>query len=158
MNDIVKDDYNKGIEKLPYIFKDPHKLDKKINPKNLQFGSKIDKYSSNREIYYSVEEIISPELVKLNNDLVVRLIGIKEKKSNSGQAIKFLIEKTKGQKVFMKFDHQKYDDQNNLLCYLYLRNKTFINAHIIKEGLVDVDIVSDFKYRGKFLKLGSQNV
>ncbi|MBF0317937.1 MAG: thermonuclease family protein [Nitrospirae bacterium] len=157
LNNIIKNEYNKEIEKLPYIFKDPHKLDKKINPKSLQFGSKIDNHSSNREMYYSVEEVISPELLKLNNDLVVRLIGVKEKKSNSAQAIKFLIEKTKGQKVFIKFDHQKYDNRNNLLCYLYLKNKTFINAHIIKEGLVDVDIVSDCKYRDKFLKLGSQN-
>jgi len=155
--DSVKTDLNKEIEKLPYIFKDPHKLDKKIDPKKLQFGSKIDKNSGDREVYYSVEEIISPELVKLNNDLVVRLIGVKEKKVANGQAIKFLLEKTKGQKVFMKFDTQKYDDRNNLLCYLYLRNKTFINAHMIKEGLVDVDASFNFKYRDKFLKLGARN-
>jgi len=68
-------------------------------------------------------------------------------------AIKFLLEKTKGQKVFMKFDNQKYDERNNLLCYLYLKNKTFINAHIIKEGLVDVDGLTDYKYKDKFLNL-----
>ena len=61
--------------------------------------------------------------MKLNNDLVVRLIGVKEKKAANGEAIRFLLEKTKGQKVFMKFDNRKYDDGNNLLCYLYLRTK-----------------------------------
>ena len=151
--DIVKTDLNKEIEKLSYIFKDPHKLDKKIDPKKLQFGSKIDKDSGDREVYYSVKEVISPELVRLNNDLVVRLIGVKEKEAANGQAIRYLIEKTKGQKVFMKFDNQKYDDRNNLLCYLYLSNKTFINAHIIKEGLADVDGLTDFKYKNKFLNL-----
>jgi site-specific DNA-methyltransferase (adenine-specific) len=156
LNDSVKTDLNKEIEELPYIFKDPHKLDKKIDPKKLQFGSKIDKDSGDREVYYSVKEVISPELVKLNNDLVVRLIGVKEKKAANGQAIRFLIEKTKGQKVFMKFDNQKYDEKNNLLCYLYLRNKTFINVHIIKEGLVDIDVSSNYKYRDKFLKIGAQ--
>lgn len=154
--DRVEADLNKEIEKLPYIFKDPHKLDKKIDPKKLQFGSKIDKDSGNREIYYSVKEVISPELVKLDNDLIVRLIGVKEKESANGQAIRFLIEKTKGQKAFMKFDNQKYDEGNNLLCYLYLRNKTFLNAHIIKEGLANVDVSWNFKYRDKFLKLGLQ--
>lgn len=157
LNDSVKADLNKEIEKLPYIFKDPHKLDKKIDPKKLQFGSKIDKDSGDREIYYSVKAVISPELMKLNNDLIVRLIGVKEKKSADEQAISYLIEKTKGQKVFMKFDNHKYDDRNNLLCYLYLENKTFINAHIIKEGLADVDISSDFKYKDKFLRIGVQN-
>lgn len=151
--DSVKADLCKEIENLPYIFKDPHKLDKKIDPKKLQFGSKIDKNSGERELYYSVKEVISPKLVKLNNDLVVRLLGVKEKESDNGQAVKFLVEKTKGQRVFMKFDNQKYDERNNLLCYLYLKNKTFINAHIIKEGLVDVDNLTDFKYKDKFLKL-----
>jgi len=37
-----------------------------------------------------------------------------------------------------------------------LQNKTFINAHIIKEGLVDVDRVNDFKYKIKFLNLQGQ--
>jgi len=57
----------------------------------------------------------------------------------------------------MKFDHQKYDDGNNLICYLYLSNKTFINAHIIKEGLATVDVSSNFKYRDKFQKIEIQN-
>lgn len=152
-NDSIKADLNIEIENLPYIFKDPHKLDKKIDPKKLQFGSIIDKNSGDREVYYSVKEVISPELVKLDNDLVVRLIGVKEKEAANGQAIRFLVGKTKGQQVFMKFDNQKYDEGNNLLCYLYLKNKTFINAHIIKEGLVDVDGLSDFKYKNKFLNL-----
>ena len=157
LNDSVKNDLNNKIEQMPYLFKDPHKLDKKMDLKKLQFGSKIDKDSGDREVYYSVKEVISPTLVKLNNDLVVRLIGVKEKEAANGQAIRFLIEKTKGQKVLIKFDNQKYDEGNNLLCYLYLKNKTFINAHIIKEGLVDVDNLIDFKYKDKFLKLRTQN-
>jgi len=157
LKDSDRTDLNKEIESLPYIFKDPHKLDKKIDPRKLQFGSKIDNNSGEREVYYSVKEVISPELIKLNNDLIVRLLGVKEKKSVNGQAITFLLEKTKGQKVFIKFDNRKFDEHNNLLCYLYLKNKTFINAHIIKEGLVDVDGLTDFKYKEKFLKLGVQS-
>ena len=153
LNDSANTDLNKEIEKLPYIFKDPHKLDKKIDPKKLQFGSKIDKDSGEREVYYSVKEVISPELLKLDNDLAIRLIGVKENGATNGQAIRYLIDKTKGQKVFMKFDNQKYDEGNNLLCYLYLKNKTFINAYIIKEGLADVDSLTDFKYKNKFLNL-----
>jgi len=153
LRDSLKSDLNEEVAKLPYIFDDPHKLERKIDPKKLQFGSKIDKNSGEREEYFSVKEIISSELVKLNNGLVVRLIGIKEKKSENGQAIRFLEEKIKGQKVFMKFDSRKYDDYDHLLCYLYLKNKTFINAHLVKEGLADVDTVTDFKYKDKFVKI-----
>ncbi|MBM4174823.1 MAG: site-specific DNA-methyltransferase [Ignavibacteria bacterium] len=151
-------DFQKEIEKQSYIFNDPHKLDKKIDLKKLQFGSKLDNNGSKREDYYSVNEIISPELLKLNNDLIVRLIGVKEKPEVTGKAKEFLLNKTKGQKVYLKFDEQKYDDYDRLLCYLYLQNKTFINAHLIKEKLVLVDTDLNFKYKNKFLHLlGTDN-
>ncbi|MGI8950332.1 MAG: DNA methyltransferase [Chitinophagaceae bacterium] len=147
-------DFEKEIQNLPYIFRDPHTFDKKVDLKKLQFGSKIDKDSSaQREELFTVKEVISPEKIKLNNDLIVKLIGIKENALINGEATKYLIEKTKGHRVFIRFDNQKYDRDKNLLCYLYLENKTFINAHLIKNGLVLTDCESDFKYKEKFIKL-----
>jgi site-specific DNA-methyltransferase (adenine-specific) len=151
-------DFGREIQRLPYIFKDPHSLDKKNDPKKFQFGSRIDKNSSKkREELFTVKEVISPEKVKLSNDLTIKLIGIKENKLAQDKAIKFLIEKTKGKKVFMKFDCQKYDSENNLLCYLYLENKTFLNAHLLKNGFVHVDTSMDYKYKDKFLNLQRGN-
>lgn len=142
------------IQKQPYIFKDPHALDKKIDVKKLQFGSRIDKDSSTkREELFTVKEIINPEKVQLSNGLVVKLLGVKEDPVINGKATSFLIEKTKGKRVFLKYDNVKYDKENNLLCYLYLENKTFINAHLVKNGLVQVDTSIDFKYKEKFQKL-----
>ena len=157
LKDNIKSDLNEEIERLPYIFKDPHKFDKKIDPKKLQFGSRIDENSGEREEYYAVIEVINPELVKLSNGLLVRLIGVRENKAMNVVAVNFIIEKTKGQKVFLKFDKQKYDNENHLLCYLYLKNKTFLNAHLIKEGFAEVDCSIDFKYKDKFIKLGAQH-
>ncbi len=37
-------------------------------------------------------------------------------------------------------------------CELYLKNKTFLNAHLIKEGLAEVDSSFNFKYKDKFSK------
>ena len=153
LSDEINIDLEKEFENLPYRFIDFQKLDKKIDPKKLPFGSKIDKNNSQREQYYSVKEIISPELVRLSNGLVVRLIGVKAKNSTNGIAKKFLRDKTKGQKVFMKYDTQKYDDDNHLMCYLYLKNKTFLNAHLIKEGLAKPDLTLNFKYKDKFSKM-----
>ncbi len=146
-------DYKKDVENLSYVFKNPHSFDKKIDLKKLQFGSKLDKNGSKREEYFSVKEVISPEVIKLNNDLTVRLIGVKEKTEINGKAKEYLISKTKGQKVFLKYDEQKYDDKNRLLCYLYLQNKTFINAHLIKNKLVEVDLSNEYKYKSKFISL-----
>jgi site-specific DNA-methyltransferase (adenine-specific) len=144
-------DFAKEILTLPYIFKDPVKFDKKIDPKKLRFGSKIDNSDHQRETYYLVKDIISPELLVLNNDLRIKLIGVKEKQGLNGKALQFLKEKLQGEKVFIKFDSTKYDHQGNLLCYLYLRNKTFVNAHLIKNKLVDVDSSIDYKYKTNFL-------
>lgn len=153
----IKTDFEKEIQKLPYIFKDPHTLDKKIDVKKLQFGSKIDKNSSTkREELFTVKEVISPEKIRLSNNLTIKLLGVKEDPKINGKATSFLIEKTKGKRVFLKYDNVKHDSENNLLCYLYLENKTFINAHLIKNGLVQVDSDIDFKYKDKFLKLMQQ--
>lgn len=147
-------DFRNEIEKLPYVFKDPQTLDKKIDLKKLQFGSKIDKDSrTRREEFFSVKQVISPEIIRLSNDLTIKLIGVKENPIVNGKATSFLIEKTKGKRVFLKYDDIKYDKENNLLCYLYLENRTFINAHLIKNGLVQVDLDSEFKYKNKFLNL-----
>ncbi len=157
LKDRIKTDLKKEIQKLPYIFKDPHKFNKKIDPKKLQFGSRIDQNgNSDRQEYFTVKEILSPVLIKLNNNLVIRLLGIKEKKIVNGEAIDFLKEKVNGQKVFLKFDQNKYDENNRLLCYLYLKNKTFINAHLLKRGLAKVDTTTDFKYKNKFLSIGEK--
>ncbi len=154
----IKTDFEKEIQKLPYIFKDPHILDKKIDVKKLQFGSKIDKDSpTSRVELFSVKEIISPEKIRLNNDLIVKLIGIKEDPIINGKATDFLKEKLKGKRVFLKYDIKKHDAENNLLCYLYLENKTFINAHLIKNNLVQVDNSIDFKYKEKFLNLQNES-
>ena len=157
IEDKVTLDFNDEIKKLPYIFKDFHKFDKKTDPKKLQFGSRIDKNSSTkRENYYSVKKIISPELIQLNNNLIVRLIGIKEKKEINGKAIEFLKLKTKGQKIFLKFDEVKHDKQNNLMAYVYLKNKTFLNAHLIKNGLTQVDLTYQYKNKEKFTSYKKQ--
>ncbi len=153
-NDHFSLNVNKELSSLPYRFRDPHQLDKKTDPRMMQFGSKINNSASERETYYSVKEIISPELIKLSNGIIIRLIGVKEKPNVNGKATQFLKTKTKGQRVFLKYDTQKHDEDNHLMCYLYLKNKTFINAHLIKTGLVEPDCSMSFKYKDKFMRLG----
>jgi site-specific DNA-methyltransferase (adenine-specific) len=147
-------DFEEKINKLPYQFIDTHKLDKKIDVKKLQYGSKIDAESNGeREDFFTVKEIISPELIKLNNDLIIRLIGIKQNSAINGQATEFLRERLKGKRVFLRHDEVKYDSNNHLMAYLYLENKTFVHAHLLKAGLVEVDKSMKFRYKEKFLEI-----
>ena len=153
----LKLDPKKETEKLPYVFSDPVKFDKKVDPRKFRFGSKVDNRDSKREEYYRVKEIISPEVLILDNGMKIRLLGVKQIKQKNSEAVTFLREKTRGRKVFLKYDAVKYDDNKNLLCYLYLKNKTFINAHLIKHGLVAVDKSADFSFKSKFEKLSGQD-
>lgn len=144
-------DYKAEIAKLPYIFKDPVKFDKKVDPKKMRFGSKIDGKEGPNGNFYSVRKVETPDRVELDSGLVVRLLGIKPVEARKSEALAYLTKLVKGQKVFLKFDRQKYDQHANLLGYVYLRNKTFVNQHLVKSGLVAVETAMDYKYRQKFL-------
>lgn len=140
-----------GQDTLPYLFHDPLKMNNKVDVKKLQFGSKIDKNSAKREELYSVKDVLSPNLLELSSGLVVKLLGVTPNPSTATAATDYLHNKTKGHKVYMRFDEIKYDSQNQLLCYLYLENRTFLNAHLLKEKLAIPDASMSYKYRNKFL-------
>lgn len=140
-----------SFEQLPYIFQDPHSMDKKMDVKKLQFGSRIDTSEAKREELFSVKKVISPDKIELGNGLIVRLLGVKANPLHQNEAISFLQEKFQKRKVFLKYDSVKYDTENNLLCYVYLDNKTFVNNHLIRTGYVDVDMAFDYTCKKKFL-------
>ncbi len=151
--DLSISNWQPEIEKLPYQFKDPIKFTRKIDPRKLKFGSRVDSSEPTREQFYSVKEVMSPESVILNNGLKIKLIGVRQKEEVFNEALNFLNSKLRNQRVFLRFDNTKYDKKGNLLCYLYLKNKTFINAHLIKNNLADVDTSLDFHYKNKFISL-----
>lgn len=140
-----------SFDQLPYIFRDPHRMDKKVDVKKLQFGSKIDQTEAKRDELFSVKQVISSDKIELSNGLVVRLLGIKPNSLYQGQAINFLQEKFHKRKVFLKYDAVKYDAENNLMCYVYLDNKTFVNNHLVRTGYVDVDTSFEYTCQKKFL-------
>lgn len=153
----LKTNFEKSIEKLTYKFEDFHHIDKQVDPKKLQFGSVIDKGNSPKNDFYRVKKVISPELILLNNDTIVRLLGVKESPNINGEATKFLCDKTNNQQVFLRFDEHKHDKENNLLAYVYLKNKTFLNAHLIKNGLALANTEMEYKNKSKFIKLQKIN-
>lgn len=144
-------DFEKEIGLLPYRFVDVHQTDKKVDIKKLRFGSKIDKcnYEKKQELV-GVKKVISSELIQLSNGTTVRLIGIKQNPIVNEKAIDFLVKKFKGKKVFLKYDEVKYDFDKHLMVYMYLENKTFINAHLLKHKLALVDDSFEYKHKLKF--------
>lgn len=148
--------FKEEIQYLPYIFKDYVTFERKVDPKLLRFGSRIDGKERDKERYYTVKKVISSSELILDTGARIHLIGVKPNGKRNIETIQFLENLTKRQRVFLRFDEAKYDKDNNLLCYLYLKNKTFVNAHLIKHRLVDVDTILDYKMKRKFITLFTQ--
>lgn len=151
--DATRCDIAASIASQPYVFHDPHKLDKKIDVKKLQFGSKIDKNSRAREEYHTIKTVESANRMTLDTGLEIRLIGITPCQGKETDATAIAADMVKGRRVYMRYDDVRYDKQNNLLCYLYLDNRTFVNAHLLAPDLIEVDESIQFKYITKFRKI-----
>ncbi len=151
-------EFDAKIKKLPYIFKDPIKFDKKIDPRKQQYGSRITLKDNNcnSKKLYSVKEILSTNLISLDNGNKIQLLGIMPLKGKQNKAIDFLIKKTKGQKVYLTFDKTINNGNGAMLAYLYLKNKTFLNLHLLKNKLAAVDEHLTYRYKSRFLKVFRQ--
>ena len=148
-------DFDTEIAKLPYVFKDPVAFERKIDPKLLRFGSRIDGKETSQDRYYTVKKVLSSSELVLDTGARINLIGVKSNGKGSADAVRFVENLTEGQKVFLRFDQGIHGEDNGLWCYLYLKNKTFVNAHLIKSGLVDVDRASDYRMKSRFVTLMS---
>jgi len=59
-----------------------------------------------------------------------------------------------GKPVSLEFDVQKYDRYNRLLAYAYLKDGTFVNAEIVKQGYANLlSIPPNVKYAQFFQEL-----
>jgi DNA modification methylase len=134
---------------LPYLFKDPLMLDKKADPRKLRFGSVIRAADvlELAERSCRVTEILSGNRVKLDDGQIVRLLGVAPLSGHERDAEAFLQDRVKGKEITLKFDLVRCDEADNVLAYLYLKNKTFVNAHLVKQGLATVDRTYQFTNR-----------
>ncbi len=143
-------DVSQAFQRLPYVFRDPVRLDRKVDPHRLTFGSKINTRTPSREEYQSIRNILSPQMIELASGLRIRLLGVRPNPDRQSEALEYLGRILSGQKVFLRFDQIKHDNENTLLCYLYLSNRLFINGRLIQEGYADIDDEYPFSKRTLF--------
>ncbi len=124
---------------LSHRFIDPILIDKKTDPRKLLFGSKITGRETDGRIGHRVIRIISPCEIELEGGQTVRLLGVLPLATRKSDAMRYLNSILKGHRVSLKFDKNKYDERGYLLAYVYLTNKTFVNGHLLKNGLAKLD-------------------
>jgi len=142
---------SRNRERLPYLFSDPVQMERKADPKQLTFGSRIShKQKEHAEDILKVSDVVTPVKLMINGNMPVRLLGVRCNPQKVEAAVQFLRHIALNQRVALKFDAVTYDENDTLLAYVYLSNKTFLNAHLIKQGFATVDNSIHFKYHDRF--------
>ena len=70
------------------------------------------------------------------------------------QSYEFTKKLVEGKRVSLEFDVEKRDRYDRLLAYVYLKDGTFVNAEIVKQGYASLmTIPPNVRYAGLFAKL-----
>lgn len=146
-------DLGSRLQQLPYRFVDPVPMDKRADPRDSSYGSRIDGDGGGerRESLHQVKQVLAPDRVQLEDGKAVRLLGVRSIAQRRRQAEEHLRELTGGKKVYLRFDDACPQRDDDALVYLYLRNRTPINRHLIRSGLVEVDTTRDYRFKKAFL-------
>jgi DNA modification methylase len=136
---------NKKIEELPEIDYNPAIRDaaarqevpgRRVNPADL----------------HKVTGIIDATSIELATGLKVRFLGVRIDKPAA--TLDYLRSRVLGKNVLVK-DNQIMEN-GRISAYVYLKNKIFINAYLIKVGLGSPDLSVNHRLRDKFTKLKMQ--
>lgn len=123
-----------------------------------------------------VERVVDGDTLKLSTGERVRLIGIdtpemhdsqkltrdsqrsgtdvKAIKALGRQAYQFTKNLVEGKRISLEFDVEKYDKYKRLLAYVHLKDGTFVNAEIVKQGYASLmTFPPNVKYADLFVKL-----
>lgn len=127
-------------------------VERQVDPKQFRFGSILEKDDAQkpRQRGSKVSHILQPDRLRLEDGGEIQLLGIKPLAQKNEQAISYLCEMVLNKNVFLKFDENKIAEDGALQAYVYLENKTFINAKLIKHGLVEVDADAQHRLAERF--------
>ena len=137
---IIKREFKIDVEELDYIarIKD---AEPKIDPKKFNF--------KNGRLY-RVVDIVDEQTILLNTGLKVKFLGVRVTKNQ--EALRYLKDYILKKEVFLRFDNGSVLDENTVEAYVYLKNKIFVNAYLIKSGIARADRTREYKYKTKFIE------
>ena len=141
------------LDHLPYLFRDPVPMERKVDPRQRAYGSRIDGHGNGqrREDLRRVHQVLAPDAVELDTGEKVRLLGVRSIATRRRQAEARLRELAAGKRVYLRHDEACAEADGGPLVYLYLRNRTPVNRHLIRSGLVEVDTDRDYHFKQAFL-------
>ncbi|MCL4503430.1 MAG: site-specific DNA-methyltransferase [Deltaproteobacteria bacterium] len=102
-----------------------------------------------REALNRVVQIIGADRIKLDNGQTIGFLGVKINRKE--ETINYLTEHLLGKQVIIR-NGSNSTEWEELLAYVYLKNKIFINSYLIKSGLGSPDLAVKHKFNKKFIK------
>jgi len=121
--------------------------------------------------WYNVTRVVDGDTFWVDNGsgkgLKIRLTGVDAPEPrNSGKKLKgyfgsessgYLASLLDGQQVRLEYDVSRYDRYGRTLAYVYLRDGTFVNAHLVKNGYATVmTMPPNVRYADEFVKLAEK--
>jgi hypothetical protein len=142
--EIVRRTQKIELKSIPY---EPAIPDAKplLDPKNLDLK---------RGQMYKVVNIVSEDTIELDTGLLVKFLGVEV--VDRERAIQYLREYVMKRDVMIKMEKDSPIDENTIFAYVYLKNKIFVNAYLIKSGIAQADKEREYKLRKKFIEIENQ--
>lgn len=134
-------------------------ISRQVDSRQFRFNSVIrpEDRAQTSEIGQRISEVVTPNRVRLRDGGEVHLLGVAPLEPQREAAMNWLREVLLKRPVFLRFDEQKHTTDGALLAYLYLENKTFINAKLIKMALASADPAARHRHAARFLSYEQEN-
>jgi micrococcal nuclease len=123
---------------------------------------------THKKEFYPVKRVVDGDTFWIDDGsekgVKVRLIGVDAPESRNTstreiayfgkQASDYLTKLIGGKKVRLEYDAGRFDKYGRTLAYVYLKDGTFINAKLVRDGYANVmTIPPNVKYADTFLKM-----
>ncbi len=114
----------------------------KLDPKKIDFK---------RKVMYKVVDIVDENTLKLDTGLFVKFLGVEI--IDKERAIKYFREYLLKKEIMLKMESNSVLNENTIQAYVYLKNRIFINAYLIKLGIARADRTKEYRLKTRFIQL-----
>ena len=149
-------DFAALVETLPYVYRGEGAPARTRDARKRSFGSSVTGREQPRDEYVRAAQVLSPSLLKLADGRTLRLAGIKDTSRTRRQARAFLEDLLAGKRLYFREEPALPPRNGELPAYLYLANRTSVNARLVKSGLVAVDPEGTWSQKARFLRYAKE--